>query len=110
MKTRVQNTLVGNASRNSQQKPLDLLTTSAVDNGSSKSGGVERVAKAAMASQRHSKWRGVEMIILRSSIQNMIQMLIFEGIKTRIIDTEFSSGSRDLPQMKRERGRDRKLM
>ena len=55
------------------------------------------------------KWKGVEMIIARSSIQNMIQMSIFEGIKTRIIGVKFSDGSTDLPKTKRERGRDERM-
>lgn len=108
MKTRAQNTLVGNSSSTRHPATIDRLASA----GGSSSGAsaLEKAAKVATASSRASKWRGVEMIIVRSSIQNMIQMLIFEGIKTRIIDMEFSNGSRDLPKMKREIGRDRKLM
>lgn len=91
MKTRVQNQLVGRfASR-------DVSATVK-----------EEMMKGLQKAGKGSKWKGVEMIIARSSIQNMIQMSIFEGIKTHIIGVEFSDGSTDLPKTRREKGRDEK--
>lgn len=91
MKTRVQNQLVGRfASRNVSASVKEEMMK-----------GLKRAGKG-------SKWKGVEMIIARSSIQNMIQMSIFEGIKTHIIGVEFSDGSTDLPKTRREKGRDEK--
>lgn len=83
MKTRAQNRLVGNSSSS-----IDALSK---------------------AVARSSKWKGVEMIILRSSIQNMIQMSIFESVKTEIIGMKFSDGRTDLPKTKREKGRTDKV-
>lgn len=91
MKTRVQNQLVGRFA----SKDLSASVR-------------EEMMKGLKNAGRGSKWKGVEMIIARSSIQNMIQMSIFEGIKTRIIGVEFSDGNTDLPKTKREKGRDEK--
>jgi hypothetical protein len=91
MKTRVQNQLVGRfASRDiSASVKQEMLN------------GLKNAGKG-------SKWKGVEMIIARSSIQNMIQMSIFEGIKTHVIGVEFADGSTDLPKTRRQKGRDEK--
>ena len=62
------------------------------------------VQEAARAAAKSSKWKGIEMIILRSSIQNMIQMSIFEYTKTYINDMQFSDGRTALPaKEKREK-------
>ena len=55
------------------------------------------------AAFRSSKWKGIEMMILRSSIQNMVQMSIFEYMKKRIRALEFSDGTKYLPSEKEER-------
>jgi hypothetical protein len=81
MKTRAQNSLVG---------PAALARSPSTE------------AALATAAARGSKWKGVEMMIARSSLQNMIQMLIFEYVKTQINGLEFSDGSRDLPKSERE--------
>lgn len=91
MKTRVQNTLVGTTNKISPS-PLPITTSPTLE------------AAAAFVT-RSSKWQGVEMIILRSSIQNMIQMSIFEWVKKYIIAMEFSDGRTDLPKTRRESGR-----
>ena len=90
MKTRAQNNLVGieSATKPSLQSALKTATQAAV---------------------RSSKWKGVEMIILRSSLQNMIQMSFFEQAKVVIDDLEFSDGSRTLPEVERHFGRDSKI-
>lgn len=87
MKTRAQNNLVGTeqVTKPSLQSALTSATKAAV---------------------RASKWKGVEMIILRSSIQNMIQMSFFEQAKVVIDNLEFSDGSRTLPEVERQFGRD----
>jgi hypothetical protein len=81
MKTRCQNMLVGNAAKLA-----------------------ERVAtEGGKVAFRSSKWKGIEMMILRSSIQNMVQMSIFEYMKKRIRALEFSDGTKYLPSEKEER-------
>ena len=73
MKTRAQNHLVGDTAKFA-----------------------ERVAaEGAKGAARASKWKGVEMMILRSSVQNMIQMSIFEWSKGIVNDLEFSDGSKE---------------
>jgi hypothetical protein len=67
MKTRVQNSLIGN---------------------------VSKVAKESAA--RSSKFKGIEMIIMRSCIQNMIQMSFFESIKNWINAKPFADGTKRL--------------
>ena len=91
MKTRAQNQLVG---RFAQKGMSDSIQKEMV-NGLKQAG-------------RGSKWTGVWMAIGRSAVQNMIQMSIFEGIKTKIFDVKFVDGSTDLPKTKRQRGRDEK--
>jgi hypothetical protein len=87
MKTRAQNNLVGNGSESLQS-----------------------AAKAASkAALRSSKWKGIEMIIVRSTIQNMIQMSMFEQAKVMIDDLSFSDGSKTLPEVERQFGRDSKV-
>lgn len=49
------------------------------------------------------------MIIIRSVIQNMIQMTAFERVKIWIDKMEFKDGSKTLPYIVRERGKDTKL-
>ncbi|EXJ85383.1 hypothetical protein A1O1_05747 [Capronia coronata CBS 617.96] len=98
MKTRAQNNLVG-ASR--APPPSSGPNASAAFSAA--------LNTAAKAASRSSKWKGVEMIILRSSIQNMIQMSFFEKAKAVIDDLSFSDGSRTLPEVERQFGRDKKL-
>ena len=95
MKTRAQNNLVGTA------YPGKSVSASA-----SLSSALDTAGKAAV---RSSKWKGVEMIILRSSLQNMIQMSFFEQAKVIIDNLEFSDGSRTLPEVERHFGRDSKV-
>jgi hypothetical protein len=94
MKTRVQNNLV------SRSSPSSGSTSAAV---------ASAVQTATKAAATGSKWKGVEMIILRSTLQNMIQMSFFEQAKVWIDDMEFSNGSRTLPEVEREFGRDSKI-
>ncbi|KIX07518.1 uncharacterized protein Z518_02171 [Rhinocladiella mackenziei CBS 650.93] len=99
MKTRAQNNLVGS----------DYTTTAstvASKPSAALSSALDTAAKAAALS---SKWKGVEMIILRSSIQNMIQMSFFEQAKVVIDNLTFSDGSRTLPEVERHFGRDSKV-
>ena len=95
MKTRAQNNLVGTANPG-KPAPASASLSSALDT-------------AAKAVVRSSKWKGVEMIILRSSLQNMIQMSFFEQAKVIIDKLEFSDGSRTLPEVERHFGRDSKV-
>lgn len=67
MKTRVQNSLVGNVSKVAQE-----------------------------SAARSSKFKGIEMIIMRSCIQNMIQMSLFEEIKNWINAKPFMDGTTKL--------------
>ena len=109
MKTRAQNSLIGNQhTTTSQQDTVHRLANAAITSQSPTA--LEKAAAVATASSRASKWKGVEMIIIRSSIQNMLQMLIFESVKNRIMDRKFSDGGTDLPKTRRERGRDQKIM
>lgn len=48
------------------------------------------------------------MVILRSALQNMIQMTLFEYLKVKIDNLSFSNGSKTLPEIERELGRDKK--
>lgn len=67
MKTRAQSVLIGNASK---------------------------TGKACVsAATKSSKFKGVEMMILRSCLQNMIQMYAFEYFKTKINNLKYSSDS-----------------
>ncbi|KAK4941205.1 hypothetical protein LTR10_018878 [Elasticomyces elasticus] len=96
MKTRAQNNLVGSGAVPSTTSKASASLSSALDT-------------AAKSAARSSKWKGVEMIILRSSIQNMIQMSVFEQAKVVIDDLTFSDGSRTLPEVERHFGRDSRI-
>ena len=85
MKTQVQNRLVGPGAK----KAFSDAAKSAAKGG-------------------FSKWKGIEMAIIRSAFQNMIQMSIFERAKTMIDGTAFLNGSKTLPEIERELGRDEK--
>jgi hypothetical protein len=94
--------------------PLDTMKTRAqnnlVGNTGSLSTALQSAAKsAATSAAAGSKWKGVEMIILRSTLQNMIQMSFFEQAKVWIDALEFSDGSRTLPEVERHFGRDSKV-
>jgi len=52
--------------------------------------------------ERSSKWKGLEMMIARSSVQNMIQMIIFEQAKIIINGLEFSDGEKELPEKRKK--------
>jgi hypothetical protein len=84
MKTQTQNRLVGQAAK-------------------------DAVKSAAKSAASFSKWKGIEMAIIRSAFQNMIQMSIFEQAKLMIDGMEFSNGSKTLPEIERELGRDQKV-
>ncbi|ETN46003.1 uncharacterized protein HMPREF1541_00186 [Cyphellophora europaea CBS 101466] len=87
--------------------PLDTMKTQAQNRLVGL--GAKAAADATKASARTlSKWKGLEMVILRSALQNMIQMSIFEYLKVQIDDLAFSSGSKTLPEIERELGRDKK--
>ena len=77
MKTRAQNSLVGEVGK---------LTKDAAHN----------------AVKLGSKWKGIEMIILRSSLQNMIQMSIFEYTKTKINSVQFDDATTDWKKKSRK--------
>jgi len=94
MKTRAQNNLVNTG-------------TPAPASPSALSSATSTLSQAAM---RSSKWKGVEMIILRSSLQNMIQMSFFEQAKVVIDNMSFSDGSKTLPEVERHFGRDSKVL
>ncbi|KAK5197584.1 hypothetical protein LTR92_003524 [Exophiala xenobiotica] len=96
MKTRRQNDLVGACSVPSTTSKASTSLSTALDT-------------AAKSVARVSKWKGLEMIILRSSIQNMIQMSFFEQTKVVIDNMSFSDGSLTLPQVQRHFGRDSRI-
>ena len=81
MKTRCQNMLVGDAAKFAEKVAIE--------------GG-----KAAV---RSSKWKGIEIMILLSTVQNMVQMSIFEYAKKYIRGLEFSDGTRYLASESEER-------
>jgi len=58
---------------------------------------------------RSSSYKGIEIIIVRSILQNIIQMSLFEQVKMAIDDLKFKDGSKDLPRVRREMGRDRRI-
>ena len=79
MKTRVQNALIVN---------------------------VSKVARESAA--KSSKFKGIEMMIVRSCIQNMLQMSLFEEMKNWINATPFRDGTtklEDKDKQKRALGR-----
>lgn len=88
MKTQAQNRLVG------------LGAKKAINNAATDAGKT--------AARSISKWKGLEMVILRSALQNMIQMSLFEYLKVKIDDLSFSNGTKTLPEIERELGRDKK--
>ena len=93
--------------------PLDSMKTQAqnrlVGIGAQKSVAGSAAASLGNANVRSfSKWKGLEMVILRSALQNMIQMSIFEYLKEQIDALAFSNGSKTLPEIERELGRDQR--
>lgn len=91
MKTRAQN---------------NLLTTSRVP--SMKNVMDEAAKQAAKTASKQGRWRGIEMVIIRSAVQNMIQMTAFEQVKVWIDNAKFGDGSTGLPDIERTKGRDRR--
>ena len=84
MKTQAQNRLVGAAAK-------DVLSTAAA-----------QAAKS--AAHNLSKWKGVEIFVLRSAVQNAVQMSLFEKFKVYIDELSFSDGTKTLPEVERELG------
>lgn len=86
-----------------QTYPLDTMKTR-VQNAL-----VVQVSKSAQESAaRSSKFKGIEMMIVRSCIQNMLQMSMFEEMKNWINATPFSDGTtrlEDKDKKKRALGR-----
>jgi len=106
MKTRAQNNLVAGVSPSNTATKSSASASASASVSASLSSALDTAAKTA---SRASKWKGVEMIILRSSIQNMIQMSFFEQAKVVIDDLTFSDGSRTLPEVERHFGRDSRV-
>jgi Mitochondrial carrier protein len=98
----------------SQTYPLDSMKTQAqnrlVGVGAKRAASamMTEAGKAAMNTNL-SKWKGIEMVLLRSAVQSMIQMTMFEEIKRWIDGLKFSDGTMKLPHIERELGRDQKI-
>lgn len=93
MKTRAQNNLLSTTRASS----LSEVVT-------------EATKKAAKTASKQGRWRGIEMVIIRSAVQNMIQMTAFEQVKVLIDNAKFTDGSKGLPDVERTKGRDRKII
>lgn len=93
MKTRAQNQLL--TPRSVTDAAKGAMTAAAKD--------------AAKKASKQGRWRGLEMVIIRSAIQNMIQMTAFEQVKVMIDNAKFKDGSTNLPDVERTKGRDRKI-
>lgn len=63
---------------------------------------------AAYKASKQGRWRGIEMVIVRTAIQNMIQMSAFEQVKVWIDNAKFKDGTSTLPDFERTKGRDRR--
>ena len=74
-----------------QTYPLDTMKTRAQNLLVGEIGKTARECAANAA--KTSKWKGIEMMILRSSIQNMIQMSLFEYAKQEINSSRFDNGT-----------------
>lgn len=99
MKTRAQNQLLTGQAPVPTPALSDHLTDEAA----------KAAKKAAKQASRQGRWRGIEMVIVRTAIQNMIQMTAFEQVKVLIDNAKFKNGSKTLPHINREKGRDRKV-
>jgi len=100
MKTRAQNQLLTGQAPPPVTSLSDHMTVEAT-----------KAAKAAAKqASRQGRWRGIEMVIVRTAIQNMIQMTAFEQVKVMIDNAKFKNGSKTLPHINREKGRDRKVV
>lgn len=93
-KTRVQNQLLQPV-----QKPKPNLTKEVQ----------KEMAKAAKTAGKQGRWKGIEMVIIRTAIQNMIQMSAFEQVKVWIDNAKFKNGSATLTGFERSKGRDRRI-
>ena len=112
-KTRIHGQLLHTTRADIQMNTLSRIASSTGSSGLSGTGdssGLAKAAATAAKTARASSWKGIEMMLLRSSLQNAIQMLIFETLKRKIMALEFSNGTRDLPKMRREPGRDRRVL
>lgn len=102
MKTRAQNQLLTANMPTAHPVPANTenLTKQAV----------KAAKKAARQASKQGRWRGIEMVIVRTAIQNMIQMTAFEQVKVLIDNAKFTNGSKTLPHINREKGRDRRIL
>lgn len=98
MKTRAQNQLL----LTHAPKPAPVLSETLTKQAK------KAAKKAASQASKQGRWRGIEMVIVRTAIQNMIQMTAFEQVKVLIDNAKFKNGSKTLPHINREKGRDRR--
>ena len=94
--------------------PIDTMKTRAQNSLLSaptvKEAVTEATKQAARTASKQGRWRGIEMVIIRSAVQNMIQMTAFEQVKVMIDNAKFSDGSKSLPDVERTKGRDRRII
>lgn len=95
MKTRTQNQLL---------RPVETPSATVANAVSS------AARAAAKQASKQGRWRGIEMVIVRTAIQNMIQMTAFEQVKVWIDNAKFKDGSTTLPDFERRKGRDRRIV
>lgn len=93
MKTRQQNQLLS---------PMQVPSRSAVNAATA------AAKEAAYKASKQGRWRGIEMVIVRTAIQNMIQMSAFEQVKVWIDNAKFKDGTTALPDVERKKGRDKR--
>ena len=93
MKTRQQNQLLS-----PMQAPAPFVANAATT----------AAKDAAYKASKQGRWRGIEMVIVRTVIQNMIQMSAFEQVKLWIDNAKFKDGTTSLPDVERKKGRDRR--
>jgi hypothetical protein len=96
-----------------QTYPLDSMKTQAqnrlVGLGAKQAASILATEAGKAAKGNLSRYKGFEMVIVRSALQGMIQQSIFEEAKRWIDDLQFSDGSRKLPNIERELGRDQRI-
>ncbi|RMZ75237.1 hypothetical protein DV737_g5392, partial [Chaetothyriales sp. CBS 132003] len=88
--------------------PLDSMKTQAQNRlvgAGAKQAAAIVVGEASKA--KFSRYKGIEMVLLRSALQGMIQQSIFEEAKRWIDELKFSDGSATLPNVDRQLGRDK---
>lgn len=90
--------------------PIDTMKTRAQNNLlNPKQVTSEAVKNSLRTAAKAGRWKGIEMVILRTAIQNMIQMTAFEQVKVLIDNSRFTNGSATIEGMIREKGRDRRI-